>query len=68
MSKKSKKKKRDSKPRPIFICPKCKAYWVHDYYHTCTVCGTVGEPQNESAARFLRWRENNAGNDETGNA
>ena len=68
MSKKSKKKKRDRKPRPIFVCPKCHAYWVHDYYHTCTVCGTVGEPKNESAVRLLRWRENNAGNDETGNA
>ena len=59
MSKKSKKAKKDNKPRPIFVCPKCHAYWVSDYEHICWHCGIAGEPQKESAVRMMRWRENN---------
>lgn len=57
MGKKSKKRKKDNKPRPIFICSRCHAYWISDDDPICIHCEIYGDPQNESAVRMRRWKE-----------
>lgn len=50
-----------AKPRPCFRCPRCGIQWVKDCERPtdgiCSFCGSVGEPQNEYAAKVVKKLE-----------
>jgi hypothetical protein len=50
------KKSKKDKPRPRWYCEKCGMMWVsaEKKYIDCILCGTAGEPLNESAEKMLR--------------
>lgn len=47
------KKSKKLKPRPAWICDKCKIYWV-SCEKTCMKRKSVGIPQNEGAEKILK--------------
>lgn len=47
------KKSKKNTPRPRFVCPKCHTVWIQCEI-VCMVCGTIGEPTNESAEKVLK--------------
>lgn len=47
------KQSKKNKPRPKFICLKCKLSWV-SCEPICMLCKTFGEPLNEEAEKLLR--------------
>lgn len=50
------KKSKKDKPRPRWYCTKCGSIWVsaEKKYIDCILCGTAGEPLNESAEKMIR--------------
>ena len=50
-----------AKPRPCFRCPRCGIQWVKDCEQStdgiCSFCGSIGEPQNEYAAKVVKKLE-----------
>lgn len=52
----SKKKKQPirNKPRPVYICPRCRMLWVYDTDPYCLICKILGEPQNDGAKKTIK--------------
>ena len=51
----SMKKSKKAKPRPAWVCAKCKIYWV-SCSETCVICKSAGVPMNEGADKIIEKR------------